>query len=77
MKTLNLITVYDRPLDFPDSYVARRFEMNKATTDIFAHKDLVAVRQWCRSRLILAGQDYPMRMPRDNSDDRVILETWI
>ena len=77
MSTLNLITIYEKPIDFPLLYVARRFEMEKPTNEVFSHEDLSVVRQWCRDRLRMMGQGWPMRMPRDDGDEKHILETWL
>ena len=72
---LNVWTVYDHPADFPAGYVARRFETGGgrpeplATGDAFTG-DLVAIRAaFERCGLY--------RMPRQESDEPQIVESWL
>ncbi len=70
---LSMWTVYERPMDRPDSYVARRWVVRNgqlaATNDLHIAEDLVRLR-----RLLPQGLE---RLPRDPEDDPVIVETWI
>lgn len=75
--TLHLWTVYQNPADFPGHYVARRFELEKATADCFADTELDAVREWIKDEALKTGNSLPYRLPRQPEDDPVILETWL
>lgn len=70
---LSLWTIFDHPTDYPNSYVARRFETTKegavATKDVI-EGELEAIRKafqraglWC--------------MSRNRDDDARIVETWL
>lgn len=73
--TLSIWTVYDHPLDYRDKFVARRFEADKPTRDVFAHESLEHVRAWVRKEGAKRGV-FPVRVPRSGSDDPVIIESW-
>lgn len=77
MKTLNLITIYKSPSDYPNQYVARRFELDKPTNEFFAHEHLSVVRKWTRERLWSLGVLTHVNMGREKNDDPVIVETWL
>jgi hypothetical protein len=66
---LPIWTVYDHPTDHPDTFIARRFENDKPTTDAIAG-DLDLIRK-CMQR---AGLTCLMRAA---SDDAKIVETWL
>lgn len=72
---LNVWTVYDHPKDFPDSFVARRFETGKghaepvATHDV-VQGDLPAIRD-ALSRCGLVC------LTRNDGDEPQIVESWI
>jgi hypothetical protein len=65
-------TIYDHPLDFPDSYVVRPFSSKLACplTVHFAHAQLDVVRG-ALERLGLT------RLARSESDPPSVIETWI
>lgn len=71
---LNTWVVYDHPRDFPDGYMARRWEIgggqNRPTNETIASTDLGSVR----SRLKEKGL---MKIDRQEGDDPCILETWL
>ncbi|HEY6143704.1 MAG TPA: hypothetical protein VIV55_09870 [Flavobacterium sp.] len=75
-KNMNLYTIYNSPTDYPDTYVARRWQVvpseNKPDAmDIFTiDKDLDNIRK----KLSEMGL---IRIPRDESDDEKIVETWL
>jgi hypothetical protein len=62
---LSVWAIFDHPRDFPDSYVARRFECDAPTGDAVGG-DLDALRH----ALERAGLVYT------EEDDPVIVETW-
>jgi len=69
MTGLTIWTVYDHPSDFPDYFVARKFDMNIPTQDYIADKSLTIIRDW------LQGQGLTF-LPRQEDDDPNIIEIW-
>lgn len=70
---LSIWTVYDRPKDYPDTFVARRFEAGKGVhgpTGDTVTGDLNQIRE-------AMNMNGLYRMPRAPSDDRHIVETWM
>jgi hypothetical protein len=71
---LSMWTIYDHPRDFPDSYVARRFEVTEEgsfpTTDTIVGHELESLRL----TMIEAGL---VTIGRDESDESQIIETWL
>jgi hypothetical protein len=73
---LAMWTVYKHPTDYPDKYVARRFEVDasgpRATASVIIMDDLTALRE------TLCFEMYLTRFtPRSENDDPKIVETWI
>ncbi|MBA1280438.1 hypothetical protein [Stutzerimonas stutzeri] len=69
---LSMWTVYERPADHPQQYVARRWiAIPKAepTSEFLVADDLESLRQKLPTGLV--------RMDRNPGDDPVIVETWI
>lgn len=67
-------TIYDHPDDLPDKFVARRWEIHGAmpfaTDEIRSSDSLEHLRyQFAREGLLC--------LPRDRSDDPVVVETWL
>jgi hypothetical protein len=73
-KPLRMWTVYERPSDYPENYVARLFEVDAvgshATENIVIAPDL----EFLRALMIGMGL---VKMVRDPKDDPVIVEVWI
>jgi len=73
---MNLYTVYNSPIDYPDTYVVRRWEVvppdNEPTAMniIMIGSDLNKIRSALRQMGLYA-------IPRDESDDKKIVETWV
>lgn len=65
---LSIWTVYNSPRDMPGMYVARRWEGDRPTADVFQAKTLQAVRDLLPPSM--------HRMPAQPGDDPVIVETW-
>ena len=63
-------TIYDHPSDFPDTFVARRFEGGTATPIYLTCRSVDALR----SIFDIAGY---FHVPRHADDDPVITETWL
>jgi len=68
----SLWTIYDRPTDYPDSFVARRFELDQPTGDIFIAATLAKLRAILALRCAVSHC-----IPRDPNDDPKIVEVWI
>jgi hypothetical protein len=66
---LNIWTIFDRPSDFPDSYVARVFEYDKPTATI-----IKGTLPRLRKSFRLCGLTC---LTRCKDDDPVIVETWL
>lgn len=67
-------TVYARPSDFPDDYVARKWVVDASgvvkTENLRIATSLEMIREDMRGMGLT-------QMPRHPSDDPVIVETWI
>jgi hypothetical protein len=71
---LNMWTVYRQPRDYPNGYVARRFEVDSklgpvATSNVHVGDTLEAVRAKLPPGLY--------RLPRDDRDAPSVVETWL
>lgn len=62
-------TIYDHPKDYPDKFVARKFILDKLTSEILLGDTLEEVR----SQLPLGLTCFE----RHETDDPVIVETWM
>jgi hypothetical protein len=67
---LSMWTIYDHPSDYPDVFIARRFEYDQPTSDLVITKDLASIRHAFRR----AGLTCFMRA---DEDDPCIMETWL
>jgi hypothetical protein len=68
--TLSVWTIYDHPRDQPEFYVARRWELDRPTSDTLLDRDIENLRD----KMQALGLVKLMRHPED---DPVIMETWI
>jgi len=66
-------TIYDHPLDDPDHYVARRFEIDNGimrTDDTMRSEELIPLREiFMRQGLV--------PLARNDNDEPQIVETWL
>lgn len=73
-QALSIWTVYDHPLDYPETYIARRAEIGVGvvsnTADTIADEDLEKIRDQLRDRGLT-------RLPRSAGDDPFIIEVWL
>lgn len=73
---LAMWTIYEHPLDFPASFVARKFLVSKgayAKTDMgYVASTLAGVRQ-----VLTTYHPGLTRLPRNDDDDPFIVETWL
>lgn len=70
--SLSIWTVYDRPLDYPEKFVARRWlatPQPTPTDDILVGDDLMDVRKKLPAGLHCIS--------RQAGDDSCIVETWL
>ena len=67
------ICVYDHPLDFPQKIVARPLELATGQMANF-HTEYKTLEE-CRNDLAAAG--FTVIIPRDQKDDRYIVETHL
>lgn len=72
---MNLWCVYNKPKDYPDKVVARRWVLSasgepEATDDLVIENRLESVR-----RKLLEKNLFPL--PRHDNDDACIVESWI
>jgi hypothetical protein len=70
---LSMWTVYEKPKDYPDGYVARRFEVAgviTATATSIKSRELEPIRE----KLARAGL---VRLDRNPEDEPQIVETWL
>jgi hypothetical protein len=69
---LAIWTIYDRPSDFPDGFIARRFEVGAGQTT--ATRDTVTGKlEDIRQAFWKAGL---MKLERQQGDDARIVESW-
>lgn len=74
-QALDMWVIYDHPSDFPDTFVARRWEVRaeeRATDDIKKHESLDALRG-----LIINETRCHHRLARFADDDSKIVEVWL
>jgi hypothetical protein len=75
MTALAMWTVYAHPKDYPEKYVARRFDVDdkgaKPSESVIIAPDLETLRT------VLEIEMHLTCLPRDRNDDPVIVETWI
>lgn len=68
-------TVYDRPRDYPDKFVARRFDIGKGTVQpsdsIIVAPDLETLRNMLEFEMHLTC------LARSPEDEPQIVETWL
>lgn len=69
-ETLNIWVVYDHPTDYPDHFVARRFELDRATQDVLMSGNVNSIRRYLQEQGLTC-------IPRSNSDDPKIVECWL
>ncbi|MCK1742157.1 hypothetical protein IVA80_15135 [Bradyrhizobium sp. 139] len=68
--TIETWTIYDHPRDWPNHFVARRFEGETPTPEVLYSTDLDQLR------MALLGRGL-VPFARHQQDDPVIVETWL
>jgi hypothetical protein len=69
MSNFYLWTIYDRPSDYPESFVARKFIVSP-TDEVIVRDTLAEVREAIGSRALV-------RIERSPLDDPKIVEVWL
>ena len=67
--TSPIVTIYNKPTDYPNYYVARLFDKDKPTKAIMLKETLEELRKGIPI--------YMIRMSRSATDDRNIVESYI
>ena len=66
-----IAVIYDKPLDFPDKFAIRIFDLDRATNIVVLRDRL----EECRKECIDYG--FSTSSPRGNDDDLCIVEMWM
>lgn len=74
---LQIFTVYHNPIDYPGMYVCRQFNVDKPTNNYFANERYEVVIEWMYEEFAKLNQGHPYQIPRHETDDPKIIETWI
>jgi len=69
-------TVYDHPKDYPDSWVARRFDI-LPTGEVWPSDSIIIMPDLDDLRDVLAFQMHLVCLTRNEGDDPKIVETWL
>lgn len=74
-KSISMYVLYDHPKDCPDHYIARRWE-------IFGHRITATMVSITEDNLETLREDirkkgFTTKIPRSESDDPVIIESYI
>lgn len=72
---MQMWTVYERPSDFPDDYVARRWDIVRGAREPIASGVLFAAKTLEQLRELLPEGLH--RMPRQEGDEPQIVEVWL
>lgn len=74
---MSVWTIYDRPRDYPEVFVARQFHIVKGnggeplpTSNVMVSKDLEPLRAMLRRKGLAV-------MPRSEGDEPQIVESWL
>jgi len=68
---LSIWVVYDHPTDYPNDFVARRFENDQPTSSVMFSDRLETLRECFLVQMGLTC------IERDPSDDPKIVESWL
>lgn len=76
-RNISTVTVFDKPHDFPDSFVARRFYGAFATSDYVLSPTLDGARDWARTTIEKWNQSQGVALVASEFDHPSVVETWI
>lgn len=68
---LSMIVIYDHPIDYPEFYVARVFEVDKPTNVVMVKNTLEEIQK------DITENTYKIFMPPSKYDDPKIVGIWI
>jgi hypothetical protein len=71
---LAIWTIYEKPKDFPDGYIARRFEVGGGGAPVATRDTLTGKLDDIRQALWKAGL---MKLSRQDGDEPQIVESWL
>ena len=71
---LTIWTIFDKPKDFPEGYIARRFEVSEGGRTLATRDTLTGKLEDIRMALEKAGL---MKMAREDGDEPQIVENWV
>ena len=78
---LSVITIYHKPLDFPDSYVARRFHVGSKsqfpTNDYRISPTIEPLQEWASEQCRKHNQSEGLNMGREKEDAPTVVESWV
>lgn len=74
--TLDMWVIYDHPLDFPDGFLARRWFVTHDAQLLASPGDVMRSQSIDNLRTLME-QLGKYRIERDETDDPVVVETWI
>jgi hypothetical protein len=78
---LSIVTIYNRPKDYPDSFVARRFTIGPNTSfptrDYVISPDIQSLREWAQAQCLKFNAAHGVNMGRQLTDEPHIVESWI
>lgn len=66
-----IITIYEKPIDYPDGCIARVFELEKPTNTLIYKRSI----EECRADIKSAG--FKICVPRSENDVLSVVELWI
>lgn len=72
MPELKIWVIYDKPIDYPNSVVARQFTLDKPTQNIIVGQDIDTVRG-----ALVAETGCDVKIDRHPEDDPKIVEMWL
>lgn len=72
---MDYYAVYDRPSDYPNDIVVRRFTVGRRG-ELIAHEDVQTYPTIEAARKVLKNKGL-YQYPRNRDDDPVIVETWL
>ena len=76
-RNISTVTVFDKPVDHPHSYVARRFYGTFATSDYVISPTLEGAREWARDTVEKWNKAGGIALCRSQNDPPTVVETWI
>lgn len=70
------ITIFEKPKDYPNSFVARRFYGDFPTSDFAIGPTYESVKTWAMETAEKWNKSDPVCFPRSVHDHHTVVETW-